>query len=91
MTGTITSMLSAVTIPAATPTAVPNMPITTPCTMKIFMMLPGEAPSVRRIAMSGCLSVTTITRVETRLNAATAMMSVRMMNIMRFSIWIARK
>ena len=41
--------------------------------------------------MSGCLSVTTITSVETRLNAATAMMSVRMMNIIRFSIWIARK
>ena len=41
--------------------------------------------------MSGCLSVTTITSVDTRLKAATAMMSVRMMNIIRFSIWMARK
>ena len=45
----------------------------------------GVAPSVRRIAMSACLSVTVITSVETRLNAATATISVRMMNIRRFS------
>ena len=35
--------------------------------------------------MSARLSVTVITSVETRLNAATATISVRMMNIMRFS------
>ena len=69
----------------------PITPISVPCTMKIFMMQAGEAPRVRRIAMSGCLSVTTITSVETMLKAATAMMSVRMMNIMRFSICTARK
>ena len=46
----------------------------------------GAAPSVRRIAMSACLSVTTITCAETMLNAATATISVRMMNITRFSI-----
>ena len=39
--------------------------------------------------MSDCLSVTVITSIETRLNAATAMISVRMMNIMRFSICTA--
>ena len=39
--------------------------------------------------MSACLSVTVITSVDTRLNAATAMISVRMMNIMRFSICTA--
>ena len=49
----------------------------------------GLAPSVRRIAMSDCLSVTVITRVETRLKAATATISARMMNIMRFSICTA--
>jgi hypothetical protein len=37
------------------------------------------------------LSVTVITCVETMLNAATAMISVRMMNITRFSICTARK
>ena len=36
--------------------------------------------------MSACLSVTTITCAETMLNAATATISVRMMNITRFSI-----
>ncbi len=39
--------------------------------------------------MSDCLSVTVITSIETRLNAATAMISIRMMNIMRFSICTA--
>ena len=41
--------------------------------------------------MSACLSVTVITCAETMLNAATAMISVRMMNITRFSICTARK
>ena len=50
------------------------------------MMLAGDAPSVRRMAMSACLSVTTITCAETMLNAATATISVRMMNIILFSI-----
>jgi hypothetical protein len=49
----------------------------------------GLAPSVRRMAMSARLSVTVITSVETRLKAATATMSVRMMNISRFSICTA--
>ncbi|MNN89853.1 hypothetical protein D3C81_2077250 [compost metagenome] len=39
--------------------------------------------------MSACLSVTVITNVDTRLNAATAMIRVRMMNIMRFSVCTA--
>ena len=41
------------------------------------MIEPGRAPSVRRIAMSACLSVTAITSVETMLNAATATISVQ--------------
>ncbi len=41
--------------------------------------------------MSACLSVTTITCADTMLNAATATISVRMMNITRFSICTARK
>ena len=57
-----------------------------PCTMKICMMLLGEAPSVRRMAMSACLSVTAMTSVETILKAATSTMSDRMMNIIFFSI-----
>ena len=84
MKGTITSMLKAISAPPATPSRVPMKPISTPCTMKIFMTEPGCAPMVRRMAMSACLSVTVITSVDTGLNAATAMISVRITNIMRF-------
>ena len=55
------------------------------------MIEPGRAPNVRRMAISACLSVTAMTSVETRLNAATATISERMMNIMVFSICTARK
>jgi hypothetical protein len=65
------------------------MPEVAPCTMKMPMMERGLAPSVRRMAMSDCLSVTVITSVDTRLKAATATISVRMMNISRFSICTA--
>ena len=61
------------------------MPDVAPWTMKMPMIERGLAPSVRRIAMSARLSVTVITSVLTRLNAATATISVRMMNISRFS------
>ena len=57
--------------------------------MKIFMIERGEEPRVRKMAMSACLSVTVITSVETRLNAATAMIRVRMMNIIFFSVCTA--
>ena len=63
----------------------PITPTIAPCTTKMPMMLRGLAPSVRRMAMSARLSVTVITSVLTRLKAATATISVRMMNIMRFS------
>ena len=85
MAGTITSMLKAIPKPSARPAKVPITPTMAPCTTKIAMMLRGLAPRVRRMAMSARLSCTVITRVETRLKAATATMSVRMMNIMRFS------
>ena len=81
----MTSMLKAISSPSASPASVPITPTSAPCTMKIFMMLAGLAPSVRRMAMSARLSCTVITSVLTRLNAATATISVRMMNIMRFS------
>ena len=60
-------------------------PTIAPCTTNMPMMLAGLAPSVRKMAMSARLSVTVITSVLTKLKAATATMSVRMMNIMRFS------
>ena len=85
MNGTITSTLKAISRPSATPPKVPMIPANAPCTMKIDITEPGVAPSVRRIAMSARLSVTVITSVETRLNAATATIRVRMMNIRRFS------
>ena len=69
----------------------PSVPTITPCTMKMPITLFGEMPSVRRIAMSACLSVTSMISVETRLNAATATISDRMMNITVFSIFTALK
>ena len=84
MKGTMTPTFSASTTPPITPKALPSKPTSAPWIMKIFMMENGEAPSVRKMAMSACLSVTDITRVETRLNAATAMIMLRMMNIMFF-------
>ena len=69
----------------ATPASVPMIPESAPCTMKIDITERGVAPSVRRMAMSARLSVTVMTSVETRLKAATATISVRMMNISRFS------
>ena len=91
MSGTTVPTLSASNTPHSTPMTVPMMPMSAPCTMKIAMIDDGDAPSVRRIAMSACLSVTTITCADTMLNAATATISVRMMNITRFSICTARK
>src|SRR5947209_3108427 len=73
------------------PTSTPITPMIMPCTMKICITDPGRAPSVRRMAMSACLSFTATTSVEMMLIAATSTISVRMMNIMRFSISTARK
>jgi hypothetical protein len=87
----IGSMFSAVSTPVPTPSSVPNTPITTPCTMKMPMIERGVAPSVRRIAMSDCLSCTAMTRPEAMLNTATITISDRMMNITVFSMPIARK
>ncbi len=84
MKGTMTSTFSATVTPRVTPSRLPSRPTSVPCTMKIFMIERGEAPRVRRMAMSDCLSLTVITRVETRLKAATAMIIARIMNIMRF-------
>ena len=89
--GTTVSTLSASSTPEATPSSVPTTPIKLPWTMKMAMMLAGLAPSVRRMAISACLSVTAMTSVETILNAATATIRMRMMNIMRFSICTAWK
>ncbi|MNC86211.1 hypothetical protein D3C83_18510 [compost metagenome] len=91
MNGTTVSTFNASAMPPARPSSVPTTPISVPWMMKIRVMLEGAAPSVRRIAMSACLSVTTITRLDTMLNAATAMMRMITMNIIRFSICTARK
>jgi len=71
--------------------AVPAKPISTPCTAKVVSMLPGPAPSVRRIAMSVCLSFTIMTRVATILNAATATSISRITNSIDLVISIERK
>ncbi|MCY1176677.1 hypothetical protein D9M73_169590 [compost metagenome] len=76
-------------IPTTAPIRVPITPITVPWTMKMSMICPGVAPRVRRMAMSPRLSLTTITRVEMMLNAATATISSNSRPIMAFSIRIA--
>jgi lipoprotein-releasing system permease protein len=65
--------------------------VLTPCTTKIPITLNGLMPRVRNMATSASLSATTIIKVETILNAATATMSKRIMNMTRFSIFSARK
>ncbi len=86
MAGNDTSILQRKARPSASPASVPITPTMAPCTMKMPMMEAGEAPqraqdgNIRALVLSRF-----ITRVETRLNAATATISVRMMNIMRFS------
>lgn len=62
------------------------MPIRLPCTMKTRITWRGVRPRVRRMAMSACLSVTSITCDETRLNAPIAMISDSRIAITVFSI-----
>ncbi|CFN78011.1 Uncharacterised protein [Bordetella pertussis] len=76
-------------IPPATPSKVPTTPISAPCTRKMRATSPGPAPSVRRMAISDCLSLTAMTSDDSRLNAATATISARIRNIMRFSVCTA--
>ncbi|MCY1428116.1 hypothetical protein D9M71_439890 [compost metagenome] len=76
-------------MPTNAPISVPTTPITVPWTMKIAMIWPGVEPSVRRMAMSPRLSLTTITSVEMMLNAATATISNSSRPIMAFSMRIA--
>ena len=89
--GTSVCTFEASSTPSVTPTTVPMMPITEPCTMNTAMTERGVAPSVRMIAISACLSCTTITSVETMLNAAMPTSSERIRNITVFSVATARK
>ncbi|MNN74495.1 hypothetical protein D3C81_1907030 [compost metagenome] len=57
--------------------------------MKMAMICPGVEPRVRKMAISPFLSLTTITRVEMMLNAATATISNNSRPIMAFSMRIA--
>ncbi|MNC89969.1 hypothetical protein D3C83_59940 [compost metagenome] len=90
MNGTTVSTLKPTSTPSTTPATVPMTPISAPCTMKICTIEPGEAPSVRRMAMSACLSVTSITCEDTRLNAPIAISSESRIAITVFSIFSAR-
>src|SRR5882724_8216295 len=74
-----------------TPSAMPSIPMRLPWTMKMDNMLRGEEPKVRKIAISRRLLFTTITMVDTMLNAATATTADSMMKRMRFVISIERK
>ncbi len=62
-----------------------------PWTKNTDRILRGEEPKVRRIAMSRRLSFTTITMVETMLNAATTTISESITNKIRFVIVMERK
>jgi hypothetical protein len=63
--------------------------MTAPWMTKMPMIERGDAPRVRKMAMSACLSVTVMTSDDTRLKAATAMMRVRITNIRFFSVLTA--
>ena len=76
-------------IPNAAPASVPTTPMTVPCTMKILVMVIGDAPRVLKIAISDFLSVTTITNDETMLNAATNTIRNKSKLTIAFSIWMA--
>ena len=69
----------------------PNQPITAPCTKNTRTTPRGSMPSVRNTAMSVVLSVTTMTRLATMLNAATPMIRDNSSDIIIFSMRIARK
>ncbi len=77
--------------PSAAPPAVPLSPMRAPCSVKIASTLRGSAPMVRRMAIAGRFSFTTMTSVATILKAATATTSIRIMNIIVLVTWIERK
>ena len=77
--------------PSPTPASAPSQPMTAPCVRKTRATAPGSSPSVRRIAMSRRLSLTTMYRLATMLKAATATISSRMSVIIVFSMRIAWK
>ena len=56
-------------------------PMLVPAMKKIRITAPRDAPMVRRMAMSGDLSFTSMIRPETMLSAATRMISDRIRNI----------
>ncbi len=66
-------------------------PMNVPWLANNVMTLRCVVPKLRRIAMSPRLSRTTIINVETMLNAATAITSDRITNIIVFCSWIERK
>ena len=69
----------------------PTAPITVPCSMKIRMIAPREAPMETRIAMSLCFSITIRMSVATMLRAATITMRPMVMPIAVFSSQRAEK
>ncbi|MNP34737.1 hypothetical protein D3C76_1280410 [compost metagenome] len=71
----ISLMVKAKITPKTVPATVPITPMTVPCTINILVIIDGDAPNVRKMAISDFLSVTTITKDETILNAATTMIS----------------
>ena len=82
----IFSMLRQNSTPSAKPSSVPVTPMLMPEIRKTRITEPREAPMVRRMAMSGDLSFTSITRPEMMLSAATRMISDRIRNITLRSI-----
>ena len=85
------STFSAPRMPNTMPQPTPMTPIRVPCTMKMRITSPGEAPMVRRIAISACFSRTIMYRLATMLKAAMAMIKNSSSDIMRFSSSTARK
>ena len=80
-----------INIPKVTPNIVPKIPIITPCNIYIFNITICDIPFALSMAMSRCLSFTTIISVDTMLNAATAITESKMINNIDLVICMERK
>ncbi len=78
-------------IPNKEPIKVPKKPIVAPFKKNIFIIVFWLAPIVLRIAISICLFLTSIIKLEIMLKAATKIIRLKIKNITFFSVCIALK
>ena len=78
-------------IPNNEPKKVPNIPIIAPFRKKIFAIVLLLAPIVLKMAISICLFLTSIIKLDIMLKAATKIINVKIKNITFLSVLIALK